>query len=64
MPLRSVWSVDSEGVLPNGSGREGVRTVEHECVLEVSVNTENIVQSYDVGGSDAGCAAFRRHLNR
>jgi hypothetical protein len=59
-----VWSVDSEGVLPTGSGGEGIRTVEHECTLEVTVNQENIIQGYEIGGSDAGCAAFRHHLNR
>jgi hypothetical protein len=57
-----VWSVDSDGVLPSDTGREGTRTVEHECTLEVTVNISSIVQAYAVSGSDAGCAAFRRHL--
>jgi hypothetical protein len=63
-----VWSVSSEGVLPTGSGTEGTRTsimtVQHECTLEVTVNATDVIQSYEVDGSDAGCAAFRRHLNR
>lgn len=61
-----VWSVDSEGVLPSrpgaGDTSTSIMTVQHECTLEVTVNVENIVQSYQVEGSDAGCAAFRSHL--
>jgi hypothetical protein len=63
-----VWSVTSEGVLPSGSGTEGastsVITVQHECTLEVTVSAENVIRGYQVEGSDAGCAAFRRHLSR
>jgi len=58
-----VWSTDSEGVLPTGSGtRTGPITV--ECTLEVTVNAQNIIQNYQVEGSNAGCTAFRRHLGR
>jgi hypothetical protein len=63
-----VWSTTSEGVLPTGSGTEGSRTstitVQHECTLEVTVSAENVIRSYQVDGSDAGCAAFLRHLSR
>jgi hypothetical protein len=63
-----VWSVDSEGVLPNSASTEGsatsTTTVQLECRLEVTINAESIIQSYEVEGSDAGCAAFRRHLGR
>jgi hypothetical protein len=59
-----VWSVSSEGVMPKDTGAEGTMTVQHECRLEVTVSAENIIRTYQVEGSDAGCAAFRRHLNR
>jgi hypothetical protein len=63
-----VWSIDSEGVLPTGSSADGTRTntitVQHECTLEVRVNAENVIENSQVEGSDAGCAAFRRHLSR
>jgi hypothetical protein len=63
-----VWSVDSEGVLPTTANGEGTRTsgmvARYECTLEVTVDLQNIIQSYEVQGSNAGCAAFRRHLNR
>lgn len=63
-----VWSADSEGVLPTTSPAEGTRTgtmvAHYECTLEVTVNAQNIIQSYEVEGSNAGCAAFRRHLVR
>lgn len=63
-----VWSADSEGVLPTTASADGTRTntmtVQYECTLEVTVNAQNIIQSYEVEGSDAGCAAFRRHLSR
>jgi hypothetical protein len=62
-----VWSADSEGVLPTSSGadtRTGTMTAHYECTLEVTVNAQNIIQSYEVEGSNAGCAAFRRHLIR
>ena len=58
-----VWSVSSEGVMPKGTG-EGTTTVQHECTLEVTISAENIIRSYQVEGSDAGCAALRRHLSR
>jgi hypothetical protein len=61
-----VWSADSEGVLPTTSSADGTRTntmtVQYECTLEVTVNAQNVIQSYEIEGSDAGCAAFRRHL--
>jgi hypothetical protein len=61
-----VWSTESEGVVPTGSGAEGAGTslmpVHHECTLEVTVNAENLVRSFQVEGSDAGCAVFRRQL--
>jgi hypothetical protein len=63
-----VWSADSEGVLPTTSSADGTRTntmtVQYECTLEVTVNSQNVIQSYEIEGSDAGCAAFRRHLSR
>ena len=63
-----VWSVDSEGVLPTTAGGEGTRTggmtAHYECTLEVTVDAQNIIQSYQIQGSNAGCAAFRRHLKR
>jgi hypothetical protein len=58
-----VWSVSSEGVMPKGTG-EGTITVQRECTLEVTISAENVIRSYRVEGSDAGCAAFRRHLSR
>ncbi len=58
-----VWSVSSEGVMPKGTG-EGTLTVQHECTLEVTINAENVIRTYHVEGSDAGCAAFRRHASR
>jgi hypothetical protein len=62
-----VWSAQSEGVLPTTSsadGRTNTMTVQFECTLEVTVNAQNVIQSYQIEGSDAGCAAFRRHLSR
>jgi hypothetical protein len=63
-----VWSADSEGVLSTTSGAEGTRTgtmtAHYECTLEVTVNAQNVIQSYQIDGSNAGCAAFRRHLVR
>ncbi len=59
-----VWSVNSEGVMPGGTAAEGVYTVQRECRLEVTVNAENVIRAYRLEGSDAGCAAFRRHLLR
>ena len=58
-----VWSVSSEGVMPRGTG-EGTLTVQHECTLEVTISAENVIRTYQIEGSDAGCAAFRRHLSR
>jgi hypothetical protein len=58
-----VWSISSEGVMPKDTGGEGTMTVQHECRLEVTVSAENIIRTYQVEGSDAGCAAFRRHLD-
>ena len=61
-----VWSVDSEGVLPTGSGVEGTRTGttigHYECTLEVTVNAQDFIQAYQVEGSNAGCTAFLRNL--
>jgi hypothetical protein len=59
-----VWSISSEGVMPKGTDTERSITVQHECSLEVTVSAENVIRSYEVEGSDAGCAAFRRHLSR
>jgi hypothetical protein len=59
-----VWSISSEGVMPKGTGAEATITVQHECTLEVTISAENVIRSYQVEGSDAGCAAFRRHLSR
>jgi len=59
-----VWSISSDGVMPSGSGNGGTITVQHECTLEVTVSAQNIIQAYQVEGSDAGCAAFHRHLSR
>ena len=63
-----IWSTDSEGVLPTGLGTEDTRTgnitVQYECTLEVTADAQNVIQGYQVEGSNAGCAAFRRHLSR
>ena len=63
-----IWSTDSEGVLPTGSGTEdtrtGAMTAQYECTLEVTANAQNVIQGYQIEGSNAGCAAFRRHLSR
>jgi hypothetical protein len=63
-----VWSADSEGVLPTSAGaigtRNGTITAHYECTLAVTVDALNIIQSYEIEGSNAGCAAFRRHLTR
>jgi len=59
-----VWSISSEGVMPKGTGAEGTITVQRDCTLEVTISAENIIRSYQVEGSDAGCAAFRRQLSR
>ena len=63
-----VWSTDSEGVLPTGSGTDGTRTAtmtaQYECTLEVTVNAQNVIESYQIEGSNAGCTAFLRHLGR
>ena len=58
-----VWSISSEGVMPKGTG-EGTITVQRECTLEVTVNADNVIRTYQVEGSDAGCIAFHRHLSR
>jgi hypothetical protein len=61
-----VWRADSEGVLATTSDREGTKTmtVQYECTLEVAVNARDVIQNYQIEGSNAGCAAFRRHLVR
>jgi len=61
-----VWRADSEGVLATTSDREGTKTmtVQYECTLEVTVNAQNVIETYQIEGSNAGCAAFRRHLIR
>lgn len=58
-----VWSISSEGVMPKGTGDSTI-TVQRECTLEVTVSPENIIRTYQVEGSDAGCTAFHRHLSR
>ena len=60
-----VWSADSEGVLPNNAdpgNRPTTVTAHYECTLEVTVDAQGIIHSYEVEGSNAGCAAFHRHL--
>jgi hypothetical protein len=61
-----VWSADGEGVLPTASATENsatsLMTVHHACTLEVTINALNVIQSYQVEGSDAGCALFRSRL--
>jgi len=59
-----VWSMSSEGVIPKGTGTEGTITVQRECTLEVTINAENVIRTYQVEGSDAACAPFLRHLSR
>jgi hypothetical protein len=61
-----VWRADSEGVLATTSDREGTKTMtmQYECTLEVTVDAQEVIQSYQIEGSNAGCAAFRRHLVR
>ena len=66
--LAYVWSADSEGVLPTTSDAAGTRTgtvtAHYECTLEVVVNAQKVIESYQIEGSNAGCAAFRRHMVR
>jgi hypothetical protein len=50
--------------MPSGTSAQGTETVQRECTLEVTVSAENIIRSYQVEGSDAGCSAFRRQLNQ
>jgi hypothetical protein len=63
-----VWSAASEGVLHTDTGAEHTRTgtvaVQYECTLEVTVNAQNVIESYQIEGSNAGCVALRGHLNR
>lgn len=59
-----VWSISSEGVMPSSTSAQGTISVQHDCTLEVTVSDENVIRSYQVEGSDAGCAAFHRHLTR
>lgn len=59
-----VWSISSEGVIPKGTASEGTITVQRECTLEVTISAENVIRTYQVEGSDAGCAPFLRHLSR
>ena len=63
-----VWSADSEGVPPTTSDaagtRNGTATANYECTLEVTVDVQKVIRSYQIEGSHAGCAAFRRHLVR
>jgi hypothetical protein len=63
-----VWSADSEGVLSTNSDAAGTRSgtviAHYECTLEVTVDAQNIIESYQVEGSNAGCAAFRRQIIR
>jgi hypothetical protein len=58
-----VWSISSEVLMPKGAAAEGT-TVQHDCTLEVTISAENVILTYQVEGSDAGCAAFRRRLSR
>ncbi len=62
-----VWSGDTEGTLPNGLATEGTRTgstiAHYECTLAVTVNAQDVIQEFEIEGSNAGCAAFRRHLS-
>ena len=61
-----VWSGGAEGVLPTTSTPEGLRTgttiAHYECTLAVTVDANEVIESYEIEGSNAGCAAFRRHL--
>jgi hypothetical protein len=59
-----VWSISSQGVMPKGTGTEGTITVQRECTLEVTISAENLIRTYQIEGSDAGCAPFLRHLSR
>jgi hypothetical protein len=59
-----VWTISSEGMIPKGTGAEGTMTVQHECTLEITISAENLIRTYHVEGSDAGCAAFLRRLSR
>jgi hypothetical protein len=58
-----VWTIRSEGVMPKATG-DGTITVQRDCTLEVTVSAQNIIRTYQVEGSDAGCTAFHRHLSR
>ena len=63
-----VWSSNDEGTMPTGTNIDGTRTgnitVHYQCTLEVTVNAQNVIESYQVEGSNAGCTALRSHLGR
>jgi hypothetical protein len=60
-----VWSVSTEGVMPKGTtSAEGTMPVQHDCTLEVTISAENVIRTYHIEGSDAGCAALLRDLSR
>lgn len=62
-----VWSSDSTGMLATGSGAyPDTRPigVKFDCSLEVTVDEQNVVQSYTVEGSNAGCNVLRRQIGR
>src|SRR5271156_2055493 len=60
-----VWSAGSDGTLRTDTGPGGVKTgtmaVRYECTLEVTVDAQNVIQSYQIDGSNAGCVALRRN---
>ena len=59
-----VWSISSEGVMPSGTGDDRTISVRHDCTLEVTISAQNLIESFHIEGSDAGCSAFDRHLGR
>jgi hypothetical protein len=60
-PVGELADYDNVYVVSTG---DGTIMVQRECTLEVTGNAENIIRTYQVEGSDAGCTAFHRHWSR
>jgi ABC-type phosphate transport system substrate-binding protein len=58
-----VWSGDTTAHLAISSDDSSRPvTLQYECTLEVTANAQNVILSYQIEGSNAGCAAFRREI--
>jgi ABC-type phosphate transport system substrate-binding protein len=58
-----VWSGDTTAQLATSlDGSSKPVTLQYECTLEVTANAQNVILSYQIEGSNAGCAAFRREI--